>query len=77
MVPGSSLLDRLSPNVQADLPTRFEAWWSPCDPTIFPPSNAELPGAQNTETACLGHSDLKTNARVVTEVLDFIAGRTR
>jgi triacylglycerol lipase len=72
MVPGSSLLDRLSPNVEADQPTRFAAWWSPCDPAILPPTNAELTGAHNTETACLGHSDLKTNARVFTQVLDFI-----
>ena len=72
MMPGSSLLDRLSPNVQADLPTRFAAWWSPCDPAILPPTNAQLAGAHNTETACIGHSDLKTNARVFTQVLDFI-----
>jgi triacylglycerol lipase len=75
MVPGSSLLARLSPDVQADRPTRFAAWWSPCDPAILPPTNAELTGAHNTETACLGHSDLKTNARVFTQVLDFIDQR--
>ena len=61
MVPGSSLLDRLSANVEVDRPTRFAAWWSPCDPAILPPTNAELPGARNTETGCLGHSDLKTD----------------
>jgi triacylglycerol lipase len=72
MVPGSSLLDELAPNVRADLPTRFAAWWSPCDAAIVPPTNAELPGARNNETACLGHSDLKTNRRVVTQVLDFV-----
>jgi triacylglycerol lipase len=73
MVPGSSLLDRLAPNVESDLPTRFAAWWSPCDPAIMPPTNAELPGAHNTETGCLGHSDLKTDGRVVSEVLAFVA----
>jgi triacylglycerol lipase len=73
MVPGSSLLDELAPNVQSDLPTRFAAWWSPCDPAILPPTNAELPGAVNTETGCLGHSDLKTDGRVVSEVLAFVA----
>ena len=73
MVPGSSLLDRLSANVEVDRPTRFAAWWSPCDPAILPPTNAELPGARNTETGCLGHSDLKTDSRVVSGVLAFVA----
>ena len=73
MVPGSSLLDRLSASVEVDRPTRFAAWWSPCDPAILPPTNAELPGARNTETGCLGHSDLKTDARVVSAVLTFVA----
>ncbi len=73
MVPGSPLLDQLAPDVHADLPTRFGAWWSPCDPAIVPEFNAELRGARNVETGCIGHSALKTDPRVVTQVLDFIA----
>ena len=73
MVPGSTLLARLSANFETDRPTRFAAWWSPCDPAILPPTNAELPGAHNTETGCLGHSDLKTDSRVVSAVLAFVA----
>jgi triacylglycerol lipase len=73
MVPGSPLPRRLSPEVRSDLPTRLAAWGSPCDPAIIPHANAELPGARNTETGCIGHSDLKTDARVASQVLRFIA----
>jgi triacylglycerol lipase len=75
MLPGSSLIDGFAPDVTGDLPTRFGAWWSPCDPAIVPHTNAELPGADNTETDCIGHSELKTDPRVLDEVLDFIARR--
>src|SRR5262245_2891041 len=75
MIPGSTLIDGFAPDVTVDLPTRFAAWWSPCDPAIVPHANAELVGARNTETGCIGHSDLKTDPQVLRQVLDFINQR--
>ena len=72
MIPGSSLLDRLAPDVSRDAPVRFGAWWSPCDDAIVPRANAELGGATNTETRCLGHSDVTTDPGVLTQVVAFI-----
>jgi triacylglycerol esterase/lipase EstA (alpha/beta hydrolase family) len=75
MLPGSAVIDGFAPDVTRDAPTRFRAWWSPCDPAIVPHANAELRGAENTETACIGHSDLKTDPRVLRQVLAFIGRR--
>ena len=55
MVPTSSLLDDLNRDFPPSGATRFGAWWSPCDTAIVPATNAELAGAVNTETGCLGH----------------------
>ena len=75
MVPTSSLLDDLNRDFPPSGATRFGAWWSPCDTTIVPNTNAELAGAVNTETKCLGHSDLKTDPTVFTQVLRFLQQR--
>ena len=56
-------------------PTRYGAWWSPCDEAIVPRGNAELAGAHNVETACLGHSELKTDPTVLAQVGDFLDPR--
>ncbi len=72
MVPTSSLLDNLNRHFPPSGPTRFATWWSPCDTTIVPNANAELTGAMNHETKCLGHSDLKTDLTVFSQVLRFI-----
>jgi len=76
MVPTSSLLDGLNRDFPPSGATRFGAWWSPCDTAIVPNENAELAGAVNTETKCLGHSDLKTDPTVFTQVLRFLQQRT-
>jgi triacylglycerol lipase len=77
MVPGSSVLDTLARDFHADDTVRFATWWSPCDPMIVPSGAAMIPGARNTETACLGHSDLKTDARVFGQVARFVGQRHR
>jgi triacylglycerol lipase len=77
MVPGSSVLDTLARDFRADGAVRFATWWSPCDPVIVPSGAATIPGAQNTETACLGHSDLKSDATVFGQVARFVGQRHR
>jgi triacylglycerol lipase len=73
MVPTSSVLDRLNDGFRATAgATRYGAWWSPCDDAIVPRSNAELPGAHNVETACLGHSEMRTDPQVLAQVVQFL-----
>ena len=77
MVPTSSMLQRLNDVVHArPAPTRYGAWWSPCDDAIVPRANAELPGARNVETACLGHSALKADPVVLGRSTRFLARPT-
>jgi triacylglycerol esterase/lipase EstA (alpha/beta hydrolase family) len=75
MVPTSSMLHRLNDAFRPTGSTRYAAWWSPCDEAIIPRSNAELTGAQNVETACLGHSELKTDPTVLAQVGHFLDER--
>jgi len=39
-----------------------------------PQANAKLPGARNTETACLGHSALKSDPTVLGQLIDWLGG---
>jgi triacylglycerol esterase/lipase EstA (alpha/beta hydrolase family) len=75
MVPSSSILHRLNDAARPPGPTRYAAWWSPCDEAIVPHANAELSGAQNVETACLGHSELKGDPTVLAQVGHFLDER--
>ena len=75
MVPSSSILDRLNTGFRGTGTTRYAAWWSPCDEAIIPRDNAALPGAQNVETACLDHSELKTDPTVLAQVGQFLDQR--
>jgi len=72
MVPTSSVLDRLNDHFTSSGPTRYGAWWSPCDDAIVPHTNAELPGAHNVETACLGHTEMRTDPQVLGQVVRFL-----
>jgi pimeloyl-ACP methyl ester carboxylesterase len=72
MVPTSSVLSGLNDRFHPAGPTRYGAWWSPCDDAIVPRTNAELPGAHNIETACLGHTEMRTDPRVLTQVVRFL-----
>ena len=73
MVPTSSVLHRLNQAFDPTATTRYGAWWSPCDEAIVPRANAELTGAHNVETACLEHSELKSNPVVLAQVARFLA----
>jgi triacylglycerol esterase/lipase EstA (alpha/beta hydrolase family) len=76
MVPTSSMLQRLNATFRPTGPTRWGAWWSPCDEAIVPRANAALAGAQNIETACLGHSELTTDPTVLAQVGHFLGVRS-
>ena len=74
MWPGSSFLDAL--NADDETPgdiVRYATWWSPCDAVINPDSSVPVSGgAVNTQTACIGHSDLHQDATVYGQVAAFI-----
>ncbi len=74
MVPSSTLLEDLARHRSTSGTTRFATWWSPCDEAVVPPTNAKLPGARNTETACLGHSALKSDPAVLGQLIDWLGG---
>jgi triacylglycerol esterase/lipase EstA (alpha/beta hydrolase family) len=77
MVPTSSLLEGLNEAFRPDGTTRYATWWSPCDEAIVPHANAQLRGARNTETTCLGHSDIKRDPTVIAQVERFLAASSR
>ena len=72
MVPTSSVLGQLNDHFHPTGTTRYGAWWSPCDDAIIPRTNAELAGAQNVETSCLGHSAVRDDPRVLAQVVHFL-----
>jgi triacylglycerol lipase len=72
MVPTSSVLARLNDGFRSTGPIRYGAWWSPCDEAIVPHANAELPGAHNVETSCLGHPEMRTDPQVLAQVVRFL-----
>jgi triacylglycerol lipase len=75
MVPGSTFLNALNETDETWGAPRYAAWWSPCDEVINPRDSALLSGgAQNTQTACLQHSQLHEDATVYGQVRDWVSG---
>jgi triacylglycerol lipase len=72
MRPGSAFLAQLNSGDETPGPTRYATWWSPCDETIVPPQSTILEGAVNTETVCLGHTEMFTETNYL-QVRSFIA----
>jgi len=72
MRPGSSFLTSLNTGDETPGAPRYGTWRTPCDNVTTPPESVILSGATNTETTCLGHSDLYQNATVYAQVRDFI-----
>ena len=70
------MLSSLNDGFRPTATPRYGAWWSPCDEAIVPNSNAELAGAHNVETACLNHTAVRTDARVLGQVVRFLAAPT-
>jgi triacylglycerol lipase len=69
---GSSFLQELNAGDESPGDVRYATWWSPCDTVINPDSSVAVEGATNTQTACIGHSDLHQDATVYGQVRDFI-----
>lgn len=72
MRPGFSFLNALNSGDETPGASRYATWWSPCDNTINPDSSVALAGATNTQTACLSHSALRTDATVYGQVKGFL-----
>lgn len=73
MRPGSDFLARLNADDETPGAVRYATWWSPCDEVIDPDESVVLSGAQNTRTACLGHSELLTDPAVYEQVRGWVA----
>ncbi|MDI3417581.1 esterase/lipase family protein [Streptomyces luteolus] len=72
MRPGSTFLNTLNSGDETPGVSRYATWWSPCDSIINPDSSVALTGATNTETACLSHGELRTDATVYSQVKAFV-----
>jgi triacylglycerol lipase len=69
---GSTFLSELNAGDETPGAVNYGTWWSPCDEIINPDSSVALAGATNTETACISHSALMTNATVYGQVREFV-----
>ncbi|MBT2395400.1 triacylglycerol lipase [Streptomyces sp. ISL-100] len=72
MRPGSSFLNALNSGDETPGAPRYATWWSACDSVINPDSSVPLTGATNTQTACLSHGELRTDATVYGQVKSFV-----
>jgi triacylglycerol lipase len=72
MLPGSSFLNALNSGDETPGVVTYGTWWSPCDELINPDTSVILSGATNTQTACMGHSDLRTDLTVYGQVRNFV-----
>jgi triacylglycerol lipase len=72
MRPGSGFLAALNAGDETPGTARYATWWTPCDQLTTPPESVVLNGANNTQTACMSHSDLYINSTVYAQVRDWI-----
>ena len=72
MRPGSAFLTALNADDETPGSPRYATWWTPCDQTTTPPESVILTGAQNTQTACITHTDLHNDAAVYAQVRDWV-----
>jgi triacylglycerol lipase len=73
MRPGSSFLNALnSVDETPGTTVRYRTWWSPCDEVINPDTSTILSGATNTQTSCMSHGALLSNATVYAQVRDWV-----
>ena len=73
MIPGSGFLNNLNAGDETPGTVDYGTFWSSCDEVINPDSSTLLSGATNVGVGCLGHSELRTNASVFTQVRNFVA----
>ena len=69
---GSKFLSELNAGDETPGSVNYGTWWSPCDEFINPDSSVSLTGATNTETACISHLSLLTDATVYSQVREFV-----
>ncbi|HWK89612.1 MAG TPA: hypothetical protein VNP72_06435 [Longimicrobium sp.] len=72
MHPGSRFLRELNADDETPGAVRYATWRSPCDPVIVPGQSTALEGARNTQTRCLGHTELLEDAVVYGQIRDFL-----
>lgn len=72
MLPGSSFLNALNSGDETPGAVNYGTWRSPCDELVTPSSSTSLSGATNTQTACISHSALRTDATVYGQVRNFV-----
>ena len=72
MRPGSTYLNSLNATDETPGAPRYATWWSACDMVIDPDNSVLLAGATNTQTACLDHSALMSDAVVYGQVRDLV-----
>ncbi|MFN2602425.1 MAG: Ig-like domain-containing protein [Gemmatimonadaceae bacterium] len=72
MRPGSAFLTALNSGDETPGTARYATWWSPCDQAVTPVESPALQGATNTQTACIAHTDLYTDATVYAQVRAWI-----
>jgi triacylglycerol esterase/lipase EstA (alpha/beta hydrolase family) len=69
---GSKFLSELNAGDETPGAVSYGTWWSPCDEIINPDSSVPLTGATNTETACISHLALLSDATVYSQVREFV-----
>jgi triacylglycerol lipase len=72
MRPGSTFLNSLNATDETPGSPRYATWWSACDAVIEPDNSTPLIGATNTQTACLSHSALYSDATTYAQVRGFV-----
>jgi triacylglycerol lipase len=69
---GSTFLNALNAGDETPGSVRYATWWSPCDEIINPHTSVILTGASNTESECISHTALTTNAKVYAQLREFV-----
>jgi triacylglycerol lipase len=72
MRPGSTFLKSLNATDETPGAPRYATWWSACDAVIEPDNSTPLTGAANTQTACLSHSALYSDATTYAQVRAWV-----
>lgn len=72
MRPRSAFLTALNEGDETPGAVNYGTWWSSCDEIINPDESVLLTGARNTETGCVGHIALTSNAAVFAGVREFV-----
>jgi triacylglycerol lipase len=72
MRPGSAFLTNLNAGDETWGTPRYATWWSACDEAVVPQTSTVLAGAENTQTACLGHSEIYRSQAVYEQVREWV-----